>query len=96
MKKGKETSDDSRLIVCLPPKRKEAVRSNKKDDPCRYVINRVRADNLAELLIELEERFDSLKKAEKTVKRILKVVGNIAAEMYEGDMVECHTRKGLN
>ena len=96
MKKRKEASDDSRLIVCLPPKSKEAVESNKKDDPCRYVINRDRANNLAVLMMELEERLDSLKKAEKTVKRILKVVGKIAVEMYEGDMVECHTRKGLN
>lgn len=76
-------------------KKRTIQKKNNDGSPYRLVVNRDRADALADLYRCLEDCLSDIGRIRKSVSGTMYAVSLIASQMYEGDLVECKV-KGMS
>lgn len=76
-------------------KKRTIQKKNNDGSPYRLVVNRDRADALADFYRDLEDCLSDIDRIRKTVRKTMNAVSLIASQMYEGDLVECKV-KGMS
>lgn len=71
----------------------EKCKSRDLESPYRLVVNRMRAEELAQIWEECNDLLPELDKMKKTLRKVMRVAGRLSGEMYEGTVVECKEKR---